>query len=159
MTQSNFKDSMGREWFVRIDIGLCRRVLNTTGVDMLSPEQAHKIVGLQLNRDKLADILWIIVEKQAAIKNVTQEALYEALDGEALNAGYEAILANYVDFFPTGRVQDAVRLVIQETKAAQEKAFTEAKAYLSSPEYKAQIDSVLTAAMNDAKEQLAALGS
>lgn len=123
MENSAFQGPGGREWRLRIEIGMLDR-LKAVGFDIDEIEKNIFAVYI-LNRRVLGSVLWILCEKQAAAAGITTpEEVYEGFDGTILEAAGKALLYAVLDFFPskaTSPIRGNLARIEQamETKAAQ----------------------------------------
>jgi hypothetical protein len=97
-----FKDNLGREWFCRVDWGAMRRS-EAAGVD-LSMVEVY-MADFHRGSIKLIDALWAVLSPAAKAAEVTKEQFEQAMGGEAMILGREALLAGCKDFFPPSRAE------------------------------------------------------
>jgi hypothetical protein len=112
---AGFTDDAGRQWDVRITIGVCRRVAERLGVYLM---QAGGDLADRLMDDAalVADVLWAILEAQAVERKVTREAFDEALTGRTLGAAQNALWEALLDFIPPARRAEATgRLLARDS--------------------------------------------
>ena len=96
-----FRDINGRTWSVAITVGVIRRVRDRMGINLGDP-MAMVELGARLQVPcALVDRLWVLCEPQAQQAQVSEEAFGEALVGDAIEQAAEALLAAWIDFFPT----------------------------------------------------------
>lgn len=104
----SFNDSRGRSWQVDVNIGSVGRVKRMTGVDLMQqldpasteadprpPLMARLLDDLPL----LGDVLYALVQPQAAALNVSEEQFLELLHGPAIQDAHSKLFAELVDFF------------------------------------------------------------
>lgn len=104
----SFKDNTGREWHLCLTVGLVMRVHAETGVDLGSTAQRPEWVQLLFSEPvRLAKVLWILCEGQAARLGVEPEAFWDVFDGEVLNAAGDALAACVTRFFPRKTISRA----------------------------------------------------
>lgn len=99
---TKFSDVKGQEWNAAINVGALRRVLAQTSIDLtklFDEKQAEPVRKLIANPLVMADVLFAIVEPQATARGITADAFGELLEGEALVAATDAVLAALVVFF------------------------------------------------------------
>ncbi len=107
-----FTDTVSRVWQVAITVGSVQRVRGALKVNLLNPIAAkpRKVRGedrkgvplvtrLQLDPCLLVNVLFVLVQRQAEERGVTDEQFGEALGGEAAWAAYEAFMAEWQSFF------------------------------------------------------------
>lgn len=121
---ASFKDTAGRDWRIKLDFDLQRRVRQATGLK-LQAEGFNSFAELSTNMDKLAETLWLAVEKQAGERGVTKDGFWSALDGTAMHAGELAIREAAIEFAPAGQ-RDAFREAFKQLDAAMSEAYATA---------------------------------
>lgn len=95
---AKFKDADGREWELRITMGLLPR-LKAAGLDIAETVKAGSLdVAWMRDVDLLGKVLWVLVERQAEKLGVTPEQLADGIDGPtlyALSLAYAEALADF----------------------------------------------------------------
>jgi hypothetical protein len=117
-TIPKFKDAENREWTLRITKGRSRAILETCGIDFGQIHDGQVFVELTTSDENLAQVLWILCEKQAEAKGITPEDFAEALDGDALDTAMEAMVDATI-LFTRRPIRGAVERVIRKTMEAQ----------------------------------------
>ncbi|MDY3555303.1 hypothetical protein R5W24_004444 [Gemmata sp. JC717] len=110
MGHNRFRDKVGREWALAIDVIAMEAVHQRTGVkiwDLLKNELAE-LRALQSNPVTLVRVLYVLCEGQATQLGVSPEQFGRALDGDALVAGHDALIEAYADFSPS-RLRPLIR--------------------------------------------------
>jgi hypothetical protein len=123
---SSFKDCTGREWNLRITLGIANRLREAKIVDLLSIFQKGMQEWEAWLRDPLAvgKAVVCICEKQGEAANLTPDDLFENLDGPAIDAMIKALQVSVAEFYPNLR-----RLILAGMEKGQAlQAETEAKA-------------------------------
>lgn len=131
---SSFKDNTGREWKLRLTVGVVTDVKRETGVDLGKVTQADTawITFLFGDPGRLVAVLWVLCEKQATAVGVTPEDFGHLFDGTTLEAAGEAFAGAIADFFPRSRIAKAIRESLGKILAAtDEKAVAELTAMTS----------------------------
>jgi hypothetical protein len=108
----SFKDTAGRTWLVQVNVGTIKRVRDLLGVDLLAIVED----GAKLLRDladdpvRLVDVLYAVLKPQAdaATPYVNDEQFGEAMFGDPIAAGFEALVEAVTDFFPQARQRKAL---------------------------------------------------
>ena len=103
---ATFTDNKGRAWSVEIDTLAIRRVasrLDGLRIDRLYDDGARGMFELTGDPLRLCDLLWVLVEPEAAKRGVTDEEFGRALAGDALDAAAVAFQGALADFFPSQR--------------------------------------------------------
>lgn len=109
-----FKDSIGREWLVKVTVDAIEKV-REIGVD-LGDISAATIRQLALDDVLLVRTLWLICEPQADTKGITPETFGEAMCGDPLEEAFEALRRSLDDFFPSRKRQFWRKAVEAELK-------------------------------------------
>ena len=112
-----FKDRNGQEWQIVLNVFQMKRIRAALGVDLvnvieLGPDGTVKVDMIdRIANDPclLVDLLWVLVQEQAKVLNITDEQFGTALAGDAIEAATKAFLDELVDFFP-----GAKRLFLQK---------------------------------------------
>jgi hypothetical protein len=103
---ASFKDADGREWKLRLTVGLLGDVRRDAGVDLGAAIKSPKDLAGILYADPadLVKVLWVLVEKQATDAGVSPEEFGHAFDGAAIERAGEALLEAVADFFPRSAI-------------------------------------------------------
>ena len=106
-----FRDMAGREWRVRLTLGVLTAVRKATGVSLGDVMQKPDRLAEFLCDDpvRFGQVVWCCVEADAAARGVTADDFYAAFDGSTLEAAGEAVLVAVVDFFPRSAVGRRIR--------------------------------------------------
>ena len=102
---ARFKDRMGDEWELSIDVPTVARVRRETDkrFDLLSTDSLvdGKPIGEALNDDivLLWEVLWHLVEPQAKQRSITAEQFGQRMSEECLIATRAKFLEEWADFF------------------------------------------------------------
>jgi hypothetical protein len=141
---NTWKDTAGREWTVRLNCGNTRKLRDELSVDLLDPSKADTVTGLLVDLPQLCLVLWQLCAGQAKARCVTRDNFFEALDGDALAAGWDALRGAFVDFCPAPRRQVVEQYLVRQAEAMEQivKAATEA---VQSPGYRAILRSQVEA--------------
>lgn len=126
-TIPTFRDAAGRSWSIRLTLGLIETVLDETTVDLIPDNcDVTNLTSLLFDPRKLSRVLWSCVATQA--DGVTVQEFREAMDGDALSQGWNALI-EAVLFFTRSRseplaaaieeaIETAMKIVEQGTAAA-----------------------------------------
>ncbi len=128
-----FKDRDGREWQIVLNVFQMKRVRAALGLDLVNVIELGQDGNVKVDMiDKIAndpcllvDILWVLVQEQAKVANVTDEQFGTALAGDAIESATKAFLDELVDFFPGAR-----RLFLKKAVELARKFGTESNAVL-----------------------------
>lgn len=93
-----FQDNTGRTWTLKLSYGSGRRVKADTGIDVLNnPGGAIADMGEDVTR--AIDVLWSLVQDQAAVAGITVEKFVESIDPGIIDGILETLLEEIADFF------------------------------------------------------------
>lgn len=94
---AKFTDAEGREWDLRITLGLLPR-LRAAGLNLsLAAKDPDEFKALD-DPETLGRVLWTFCESQAAARGVDHESFAAGFDGPAVHAFYGALEVALVDF-------------------------------------------------------------
>lgn len=118
MSLPKFSDANGREWFARLDFSRLRAIRDRTGVDLGLPEQmGREWAKLIVDDAKTIAALWIATQADAT----TLDEFTEGLDGEAIDAGVNALEEAVINFtrpLKRGMVKEAIQALMDGYRAA-----------------------------------------
>jgi len=121
MSKTSFKDNMGRDWHLDINIGHYLKIKSKLDIDLSETFSSENNWMARLaaheSIEDLLQILEIILEKELASK----DDFYEAVDGEVVAAATEAMLEAVVLFLPAHK-QKAMRIILDSVKVGMDKA-------------------------------------
>jgi hypothetical protein len=126
-----FKDSAGRYWSVRVDVGAVKRVRATLGVDLMQVAERKNAEGgrepgvlerLASDPVLLVDVIYVLCRDQAEAHGVSDEEFGAAMAGDALDHAVKAMLGAIVDFFPNPRERAALKRVLAAAEAEADRA-------------------------------------
>jgi hypothetical protein len=113
-----FGDKIGRPWNLEATYASYARVQAHTGVSLfdLATEERKSLQQLA-DPFVLGQVIWCMIEPQAAARGLTPEQFYEAFDGETLERSYNALVDEMVFFCPT-RARKVLTLAVQKVREA-----------------------------------------
>lgn len=114
-----FKTKDGQSWDLDLTLGSVRRVRDRLkdgphgDVDLLNLEEGEPALGTRLATDLmlLCDILWILVEREAAERGITDEQFGELLGGGDIAEAHETFFKELMDFFQKMKRPDRVNWI------------------------------------------------
>jgi hypothetical protein len=139
----SFKDSEGREWIVRVNIGTIRAVKDSLAIDLLAPQEPigektepkpgrkNLLVSvLAADASLLISVICVLLCKQLAERNIDEMALCESLGGTAAYDAAQAFWSEWQDFFQESHRPDAALMIRKhlemiEAEAARDVAMVE----------------------------------
>ena len=114
-----FKDSIGRQWMVQVNIATVKRVRAQLDIDMLDtatfPTLANDVITL-------CDVLYVICQDEAVHDGITDAQFAMGFSGAVLREAHRALMEAYTDFFPDPELQKRLRIMDEKNKVVREKA-------------------------------------
>lgn len=100
-----FPDNTGQEWPIEIDGLAVKRVRTLLGFDLMTIVENEGRTLLELLDDPimLGDVVYCLLQPQLDKAGISDEQFGPRLKGDALDAAWEAVLLELIDFFPKGR--------------------------------------------------------
>ena len=115
---SSFKDTMGREWQLNINVAAMRRA-RAYDIDLsLAVQQLNKFF---MDDVFFVDAIWAIVKPLADEKGITQEQFESAFDGAITEQAREALWVALGAYYDTGR-SEFLKKAVEVMKAGAVKA-------------------------------------
>jgi hypothetical protein len=139
-----FNDTQGRTWTVTINVDAIRRVRGLLEIDLLEAIEGKLFERLVTDPVLLCDILFALVQPEAAAKKVSDEDFGRALGGDVLDQATTALLEELVDFFPNGK-RTVFRKSLDKLRALEGMALETATRRLESTELEQQLAAALAA--------------
>jgi hypothetical protein len=123
----SFKDSEGRNWFVKLDLSTLERVEAATGVclDDIASGTPKSIMQLQSPKT-LADVLWCLVEPQAVEKKLSRGEFLASIGRDEIGDARKALHDEQV-FFSPQEVREIMEMCIAEAEANKAMLIEQAK--------------------------------
>lgn len=112
-----FKDSAGRSWNISITVDSIKRVQAATGLNLCQLHEGEPPLILRLEQDValLFDVIWQLIETQAAPMGVTQEQFAASIDAASVGPAATAFWEELADFFQS--LRPAVRQMIADIRS------------------------------------------
>lgn len=129
--RTTFADTAGRKWVVSVTVADLKRVRQETDVE-LGKLPVDKLAELMADPERFVDVLWVLVQDQAAKVGVTPEQFGRSLGGDALEAADRAFWRAWADFCP----RQTRRLMLglaEKAEAERERAVDRALEELAKP--------------------------
>ena len=147
-----FEDKNGTVWELEVTVGVVKRVRAVLEIDLARLDET---LYERLSEDPvlLVDLLWVICEKQARERNITDEQFGESLTGDAIEAATTALLEAVADFFP-GPKRSLFQKVISKTATIELTASKLAMEKLDDPRLQKAMQERLDAEFEKALRQL-----
>jgi len=137
-----FNDSLGRTWSITINVDAVRRVRSMININLLDAVEGKLFERLVGDPVVLCDILYVLCQPEAQVKNVTDEDFGRALGGDVLDHATTALLEELVDFFPSGK-RSVFRKALDKLKKLEGLALQVANHKLESDELEQKMMAVL----------------
>lgn len=118
---ARFKDNLDDEWDLVLTVGILGKLRTEAGLDLRAADAGQQVAGLDPYSEQFGRILWLLVEKQAAERNIEPDDFPFRLDGNALEGATEALVDALIDFFPNARSRQIARAKLPELRAKAEK--------------------------------------
>jgi hypothetical protein len=118
-----FTDTQNRTWAVEVHVASVKRVRTLLGVDLLQivEDRCELLARLADDPVLLVDVLYVLCKPEADPRNISDEDFGRAMSGDALEAGFNALLEGLEGFFQDARRRQAVTSVIAKTRRLAEK--------------------------------------
>lgn len=112
-----FKDNLGREWNVEINVGTTVRLKNA-GINFyeLSEKNFAKLIELHGDDIGFCTMLYVIVKPDADKLNVSDDAFYAGLGGDSLDAAWEAFKVAYINFIRRPEIRSGLKTVMEHVE-------------------------------------------
>jgi len=118
-----FKDNAGREWPVTINVRALQRARQTLGSDFGSfTSVGETFQKLHTDDVFLAELAWNLCGQDAEKTGVSEDDFLNSLSGDSMNAAYEAVSGELIDFFRDPSLRENLRRMAAAAKAGIEQA-------------------------------------
>ncbi len=113
----SFKDNIGREWQLSININTIRKIKEKFKIDvslfLRIDQEGLNVAELQKLDDPLllTDLLFFICEKQAESQGITAESFADAISGNAIESATWAFLEAVAEFWPLSKRNAMMKLL------------------------------------------------
>lgn len=107
-----FIDATGKQWEIDVHLESIERVKSSRGIDLtkLFADEMRLINQLSEDHATLAEVLWELQTSPGADRS----ELLRGLRGDALEAGFKALLDDVIDFFPNSRQRKICRETVEK---------------------------------------------
>lgn len=156
---ASFKDSAGREWFIRIHTTAVETVKEKTGLNVLDLFSGE--LQKQLAQDEMLffRLIWSLIESQATAAGVSKEQFSEAMLGDEFDRAADAMNESLVDFRRDPEARANLREALRLSKEAQAKAHAITAKRIKGVNIDEWAEEAVRLAESDAKERLRAAKS
>jgi len=117
----------GQTWRLRITT-LAAIKLKAAGIEcgqIFSPAGLQQMGAILDDPTAFGPLLWTLLADQARENNTTQNAFYENLEGDTLDAAQSAFVYALIDFFPNSAAREAIRKAFRAKLEQQTAALAE----------------------------------
>lgn len=125
-----FKDSLGREWLVKISGPVINDVRKELDLDLVS--LGDPVFPKLSNLGLLVNCLWVVCRKQAHALGVNDIQFGEGLVGDCLEGAAEALVEAVLDFFPRS-IRETLRALSRQDAATKNAAMEMMQTTLQNP--------------------------
>lgn len=138
------KDIQGREWLFRFTARTVRELAAETRLDTKALEGENSLLQrVAQDESTLYTVMWITIRPQAQSLGVTEDAWFDSLDNDSLQAAAKEWVAAYINFSHSAR-QKVLSRTMQAALTKMDKAEKQVEAMINSGE----IDRVIEMAVN-----------
>ena len=131
----SFKDTEGREWHVKITLGIARDLKDQTEIDLLD---GKALLTAAADPYVMGQVLWVVCQKQATSRNLSPEDFAAAFDGDVVTEATDALVEASIDFFPKAR-RPAIQKAFEKMKAMEQAGMERVLVELDDPELESRI--------------------
>lgn len=150
-----FKDNEGREWSLAMNIAQAKRIKASIHLDFVD-DGFGAVQAIADSIGKAVDVIWLLCERQATERGLSDEQFGEALTGDVIDAALQALLEEITDFFPP-RHRGPMRKILSRMQEMTTRAAAMAERKMESQETTNLMTSILAQAETEVDRQLAAL--
>lgn len=120
---AKFKDGNGKEWSIRMTVGLAEDLRDEVGFDFVSalfdPQKAYTIIGeLYQELPKFFDVLLFACE----IPEEERRSFLRGMGGEEVANAFEALDQAFTDFYPSPKREQVAQMKAEMAKATAEQS-------------------------------------
>lgn len=118
----SFIDDHKRQWDIRVTIGSVKKIKSRCNIDLFDFGKDGFLKTLIEDHNIMADIYWILLEKQAKENEIDLDSFLDGLAGDTLPLALKAFLDDLIDFFQ-GSKKKAAKTVLAKTNDLVEMAY------------------------------------
>ena len=137
-----FKDAVGREWTVEVNVQSIKRVRGLLDVDLMDAVGGDLIERLLGDPVLLCDVVYCLCKPEADERGISDEEFGRAMAGDAIESATGALLEELVDFFPPKK-RALLRKAMDKLERFQDAAIELAHKKLDDPELEARLETEL----------------
>lgn len=106
---AKFKDTQGQDWDLTLSVGMLGKLRQEAGFDLRAKDAGTQISNLDPYSEQFAQVLWVLVERQALERGLKPEDFVFHLDGPTIEQATQALTEAFIDFFPNARQRQTIR--------------------------------------------------
>lgn len=95
-----FKDKQGDEWEISVNMASAMAIKTEAAVDILDIAEGKDLILMTTDVVTMGAVLWLLVAEQAEARQLNEKQFFQRLDGDALDAATQVLVAECFDFFP-----------------------------------------------------------
>lgn len=145
----SFKDSNNREWLVALDGPKIKRIRDKLGFDVANSD-GTVYAALRSDAALLIDVLYLLCQRQAEERKLSDEDFGALIFGEGLKVAREALADAIVDFIPDAEDREYLREAIKAHELERKAAMKPALAKIRDPKLMELIEEAAGAKMEEA---------
>lgn len=140
----SFKDKRGAEWAVEITVGSRRDVQKALGLDLyaLVEDEMKGLAELLADVERLVQLLYVLCRDQVEERGMDPEHFGRQFTGPVIEAATDALLQEYVSFFPNPQVREGLRKVLDKSAQMAARLAERASRQIDAIDLEREIDSL-----------------
>ena len=142
-----FKDMEGREWMVNLNVTVLKRIRSDLDFDPLDIDGGKALEKMMFDPVLLCNVLFLVCEKQAIDKGVTDEQFGESLGGDSIDDATKAYCEALADFTRNPRQRKILRKALSLYEMAKGKVLDRAETRLDEMD-EAKLDEMIDVLMS-----------
>lgn len=148
---NKFTDTEARDWIISINVQAVKEVREKCDVDLLDVGGKDGDVFLELvsNPITLVNVLYVLCEKQATEREISDEDFGRAMAGDVIDAATSAFVQALVNFTPNRRDRARIQTAWEKVQKYLDLARDKLQERMNDPATDAMLESKLDAAMAD----------
>lgn len=148
---ASFKDASGKEWSVSLDAPAIMAIRAECDPDFMLEREGQEGTYDRLQRDPvlLCRVIYHVCAKQRLSSGITEQAFYEQVIGDAIDAASQALLDAMLLFTPK-RSRDLAKAIAAKTDRVAELGMARVMARLNDPAMEAQALAMLDQKIDEA---------
>ncbi len=145
----SFKDPKGQTWDIFINVNTIKRVRSRCNVNLLDVFEGKLLDRLATDPVLLVDVLYVLCQPQADMRNITDEMFAELMAGDVIEAATKALCDELVSFSPSPKHRDTLQRVLRAMWNSLDRARDLAAARVNEKELEHELERIITKALDD----------